>query len=301
MAIFTIVGLTLTEAWRKRTLIGSLLLGGLVVALSLLLMAIRARMSYQVAHHVAGWDVQRMAVEYPNARILITLMCLFFIRILGMLFGLLLAGGAVSAEIDAGLLGVILAKPVPRSHILIGKWIGLNIVAAGSILVWTAMVWISIRAQVGFGVDVPLEEILRCGPLLALYAVMSCTLTLTFSTIFQRVLGTSLTLIIAVFAWCDGIFNFLGDRFSVPALHLTADIGGLLMPQGYVAWRVRRATEECCANPLGTSPVKSSELLRVWGIEHLHYANLDAIYVALYILAVLCVGIILFNRREIHG
>ena len=82
MAIFTIVGLTLKEAWRKKTVLGALLLGALVLAFSLLLILIKARMNYMVVHHSRGWDADRMASEYPNACILITLMCLFFIAVI---------------------------------------------------------------------------------------------------------------------------------------------------------------------------------------------------------------------------
>ncbi len=297
MATWTIVGLTLQEAWRKRTVLGALLLGALVLAFSLLLILIKARMAHNVAMHERGWNAERFATEYPNARAMITLLCLFFIRTLGILFGLLLAGGAISGEIEAGLLAVILAKPVPRWQILTGKWLGLNLVAAGSVLTWTAMVWFSLRFQTGLAIN----QLFSAGPLLCLYAVMSCTLTLTFSTTFQRVLGPSITLVMAVISWCDGVFNFLGDYFNVPALHVTADISCLLMPQGYVAWWVRDATEQVATNPLGRAPVESSRFLQRWGQMHLHVAHLDVAYVLIYIIAVLCIGILLFQRREIHG
>jgi hypothetical protein len=163
------------------------------------------------------------------------------------------------------------------------------------------MLWLSMRLQSGFDLAIPLEQILRAGPYLALYSVLTCTLTLMFSTVFQRVLGTSLTLVVAVVSWCDGIFNFLGDHFDVPLLHRVADLACLAMPQGYIAWWVRDTTEDIGANPLGDSPVRSSQLLREWGQAHLHFAHLDAVYVACYIIAVLAVGILLFQRREIQG
>lgn len=301
MAIFTIVGLTLKEAWRKKTVLGALLLGALVLAFSLLLIVIKARMSYMSVHHLRGWDAEKLAEEYPNACILITLMCLFFVRVLGMLFGLLLAGGAISGEIEAGLLSVILAKPVPRWQILLGKWLGLNIVAVCSIIVWTALLWISMRLQWGINPNIPVERILYAAPYLSLYAVMACTITLMFSTVFHRVLGTSLTLVVIVISWCDGIFNFLGDRFEVPILHTLADFGCLLMPQGYVAWWIRYSTEEYTANLPTESPLHSSQFLQRWGQEHLHFAHLDGVYVAFYLIAVLALGILLFHRREIQG
>ena len=297
MAVFTIVELTLKEAWRKRTLVGALLLGVLILAFSLLLITIKARMSYLVSIQAHNWDAERFDTEYSTARILVTLMCLFFIRVLGMLFGLVLAGGAISGEIETGLLAVILAKPIPRWQILVGKWLGLNIIAIGAVLAWTFAVWLSLRTQTG----IPLNQMLAAGPYLSLYAVMSCTLTLMFSTVFQRVLGTALTLILAVISWCDGIFNFLATHFDVPSLHTIAGISCLILPQGYVAWWVKDVTGDIARNPLMDSPLKSSQLLLFWGRNHLHVNHLDAVYVACYIIGVLGIGILLFQRREIQG
>ncbi len=300
MAVYTIVGLTLKEAWRRRTLVGALLLGLLVLAFSVLLILIKVRMSYLVSIHAHNWDADRFQSEYGSARIVLTLLCLFFIRVLGMLFGLVLAGGAISGEIESGLLAVILAKPIPRWQILVGKWLGLNIVAVAAVLSWTAIVWLSLWLQTRKdGLD--LRQILAAGPYLSLYAVMTCTVTLTFSTVFQRVLGTALTLVMAVISWCDGIFNFLATHFEVPVLHTVAAVSCLILPQGYVAWWVRGATLDVATNPLIESPAKSSQLLLYWGQSHLHFNHLDAVYVACYIIGVLGLGILLFQRREIQG
>ena len=246
MAVFTIAGLTIKEAWRRRTLVGALLLGVLLLGFTLLLLLIKARMSYLVAIHDHNWDQERMDTDFPNARILLTLMCLFFVRVLGMLFGLVLAGGSISGEIESGLLAVILARPIPRWQILVGKWLGLNFIAVSSVFAWTATVWLSLTIQSGTN----LTQLLSAAPYLAIYAVMSCTVTLMFSTVFQRVLGTALTVILAVTSWCDGVFNFLADHFEVPVLHRIADISCLLMPQGYVAFWVKESTKDIATNPL---------------------------------------------------
>jgi ABC-type transport system involved in multi-copper enzyme maturation permease subunit len=293
MAIFTIAGLTLKEAWRRRTLLGAALLGALVVGFSLLLILMRARFVYLMS--TRHWSAEHFASEYLNARLLITLMSLFFVRILGLLFPILLTGGAISGEIEQGLLSVILARPVPRWQILLGKWLGLNTISIGSVLVWTAALWLSLRLQTGE----PLKEILLAGPYLALYSVLACTLTLTLSTVCHRVLGTSIAVVVAIISWLDGILNFLGEHFNVPAMHPLADAAGLLMPQGYVAWWIRRTIEDTTPNPFGEASLASSQFMQQLGQAHLHFAHLDAVYVALYIFATLSVGFLLFHRREV--
>src|SRR5262249_43457394 len=137
MPVFTIAGLTIKEAVRRRTLVGSLLLGLLVLGVSLLLIMIREQFARNL--HAGHMDPVKFATRYAEARGVITLLCLFSTRVLGSLFAILLAGGAISGEIERGLLAVILPKPIGRWQILLGKWIGLNCVLAGSVLFWTAL------------------------------------------------------------------------------------------------------------------------------------------------------------------
>ncbi len=295
MAVFTIAGLTLKEALRKRSLVGSLLLGLLVVAISLILILIRTQFKIYLAE--GKWTVDRFATEYVNATSIITGLCLFFIRILGMLFAVLMAGGSISGEIETGLLSVIVPKPIYRWQILLGKWIGINLVLAGSVLLWTAMTYLSLKLQS----RADLEEMLKVAPLLALYPILVATVTLTFSTVFQRVLGTSLALVVGILSWADGIFFFLGEHFNVNSLVKIAHFCGLLMPQGYVAWRIKDNTKDLfSANEfMDRTPAHSSEILREWGEKHLHFAYLDAVYIGVYLLIAMLVGAILFHRREI--
>ena len=295
MAVFIIAGLTLKEAIRKRTLIGALLLGLLVLGISLMLALIRAQLHLQLT---TGRDtVDVFAMKYVTATSLIAGICLFFIRILGMLFAILMAGGSVSGEIESGLLAVILPKPIRRWQILLGKWIGINVILVVSVLIWVGLSYASLKFQT----HAELEEMLRVAPYLALYPVLMSTLTLTFSSIYQRVLGTSLSLVIGILSYADGIFNFLGDNFNVSSLTSVSHFCGLLMPQGYVAWWIKDGTETMFAanKPMQQSPLHSSQLLQQWGEKHLHYAHLDGVYVGAYLALVFLIGAFLFQRREV--
>lgn len=295
MAIFTIAGLTLKEAIRRRTLIGSFLLGLLVLGVSLLLILIRARLLHNV--ETKRWNLAEFAMQYSNSRGIITLMCLFTIRIMGSLFAILLAGGSISGEIEQGLLSVIIPKPIWRWQILLGKWIGINIVLTGSVLLWTVFVWASLTFQ-SHAPDQHL--IFYAGFYSIIYPVVISTLTLALSTVTQRVLGSTITLIMAGFSWADGMWNFLGTTNDVPFLNKMADFAGLLVPQGYVAWRIRETTEDIVTkNLFAETPVKSSRLLQEWGSQHLHFVYLDMVYIAFYIVVVLILGAILFQRREV--
>ena len=296
MAVFTIAGLIIKEAIRRWTLVGALLMGLLVVALSLLPILIHARMEDQVRiGRISEW---RVIYQMPIIRSTITLLCLSVIKSLGALFAVLMAGGAVSGEIERGLLSVILPKPVPRWQILLGKWIGLNLILMSSVFVWTMMVWASMSMQPH---DAPRTPILMAGVYLMLYPLVVCTLTLALSTIAQRMLGTSLTLVIMAISWFDGIFNLLGETVDVHIVQVIARIIGLLLPQGYIGWWVEHAMEPInVTNPRGGAGFgKSPTILQDWGAAHLHFAHLDAVYVVAYVVIIFLAGAVLFQRRDI--
>lgn len=300
MAVFTIAGLTLKEAIRRRTLVGAFLMGILVLGLSLLLL--RMRLSMQEAVAESRRSPEWFALEYQLARSFITSLCLSSIKALGALFAVLLAGGAVSSEIERGLLAVILPKPIHRWQILLGKWLGLNCILVGSTLLWTAMVWASLTVQKHY--DKTLLDtmpILKAGPVLALFPMVVSTLALSLSTFAPRLFGTSLALTLGAFAWFDGIFNALGNAFHVESLRTLAIVAGLVVPQGYIAWRVDDVMKGAIlVPPQQALNWESPRFVQEWGVAHLHFASLDAVYIALYIVVVFLAGAFIFRQRDVQ-
>ncbi len=272
-------------------------MGLLALGLSLVLLLIHARMQASLAS--GRINPAQVATNYPLARSAITGLCLASIKSLGALFAILLAGGSISSEIERGLLAVILPKPIPRWQILLGKWIGLNVILVGSVLVWTTLVWASLSWQTHEN----LTAILHAGLYLSLFPVVISTLSLTLSTFAQRVFGTSLTMAIVAFAWCDGIFNVLANSFDVDALRLLANIASLVVPQGTIGWWVDGVTQDITIqNPAGPGRGAfglSPRLLTEWGAAHLHFPRLDALYVAAYIVVIFLFGAIVFHQRDV--
>lgn len=294
MAVFTIAGLILKEAVRRRTFVGTLLMGLLVLALSMLPILIRERMLSEV--HAGRMAEVQFLTRFPFARSVITLLCLSVIKTLGALFAVIMAGGAISGEIERGLLSVILSKPVPRWQILLGKWIGLNIVLMGSVYLWAAMVWASLTLQT----HEDRTPILIAGFYLMLYPLVVCTLTLTLSTMTQRLVGTSLALVLMAIAWFDGIFNAIGENVGVDIVKVMARIMGMILPQGYIGWWVEHTMDKISvANPRPGQTGQSPTYITDWGVQHLRFAHLDAIYVAAYVIIIFIVGAVVFQRRDI--
>ncbi len=295
MAVLTIAGLTLKEAVRRRTFLGALLIGLLILGLSLLLLLISAQMRASVAD--GSRDAVWYAVNYPIARSVIMSLCLSSIRVLGSIFAILLAGGSISSEIERGLLAIILPKPIPRWHILLGKWIGLNLILAGSVLAWGLTVWASLSWQT----HADISPLIPVSLYLTLFPIVICTLTLTLATVAQRLLGTSLALVLSAFSWFDGILNALGTNFQVKSLHHLANFASVLMPQGCIAWWIKDATDPISFLSgradfrFGVSP----QFVKEWGATTLHLPHFDALYLVVYIVVVFLIGVVLFERRDV--
>ena len=226
MAVFTIAGMTLKEAVRRRTLFGALLMGLLVLGLSLMLVPMQNHNNHMLA--TGRIYPPRYLLNQITGRAIVISLCLSSIKSLGALFSALLAGGAISGEIESGLMSVILPKPVPRWQILLGKWIGINFILVCSTLVWTFMVWASFNQQC----DVNVSSLLRAGPLLALFPILLSTVTLTISTVAPRLFGTVLAVTLGL--WPGS------TAFSMPweiNTTLTFCAGSRILP----AWLCRKA------------------------------------------------------------
>src|ERR1700727_2466745 len=111
--IWTIATLTAREAMRRK----------LVAALAAISVALVA---------ISGWGFSRLgrsggltsgetSAGLPEAFILFMFMFSFVVA----LSASAIAAPAVSGEIDSGVLATVLTRPVRRSEVLLGKWLGL--------------------------------------------------------------------------------------------------------------------------------------------------------------------------------
>jgi ABC-type transport system involved in multi-copper enzyme maturation permease subunit len=292
MAVSALAALTLKEAFRRKTLWAILLLGLLVLGITLLLAIAHMRMEHLVA--IGRWSPQEEAIRYPLARRSITALCLGGIKVFGALFAAVLAGGAISGEIETGVMALLLPRPYPRWQIVAGKWLGLNLLLCGSTLFWTFIAWASLTLQT----HLALTALLVAGFYLCLYPLLVSTIALTFSTVAPRLLGTVFALVLCGIAWFDGVMEGLSVAFNIDVLHRLAVIAGLIVPQGYVGYWVDDVTSDIVFSE-GPRFWSSPRFLTEWGAQHLHFPRLDALYVLLYLVAFFVLGVVLFERRDV--
>ncbi len=136
------------------------------------------------------------------------------------------AGPLISSEVESGLLLSMLARPVRRSEVVIGKWLGLAILvtiyAAGSAaLELTAVNWAT-----GYEAPHPIELVLY----VAAEGLALLSLGLLLSTRLSGITGGVIALVAWLMAWIAGVVGDIGTGLQNSALQNVGTISHLLLP-----------------------------------------------------------------------
>lgn len=136
------------------------------------------------------------------------------------------AGPLISSEVESGMLLSMLARPVRRSEVVIGKWLGLAVLvtayAAGSaFLELTAVDWAT-----GYSPPHPIELVLY----VAAEGLTLLSLGLLLSTRLSGITGGVIALVAWLMAWIAGVVGDIGTGLQNPALENIGTISHLLLP-----------------------------------------------------------------------
>src|SRR5215213_9561499 len=126
MTALTIAGLTLREAARRR-----------VVWALLVLTAVLLALSAWGFSKLVGLDSDLGTMTSGEARLVASLMLnliMFGMSLIAAIGTAFLAGPTLAGEVESGQALAILARPVRRSSVLLGKWLGLLAFGGGYIV-----------------------------------------------------------------------------------------------------------------------------------------------------------------------
>jgi ABC-type transport system involved in multi-copper enzyme maturation permease subunit len=279
--VLTIAGLTVREAVRRK-------LVAAFAAITVLLVALSA-WGFDRLDNSANITSGEIQVALPEAFILFMFMFSFVVA----LSASAIAAPAVSAEIDSGVLQTLVTRPVRRSEVLLGKWLGL----AGLLAAYTAVV-VGLQVAVVAAVSsyTPPDPVAAAAALFG-EGVMLLTLVLLLSTRLPAIASGVVGVAMFGMAWLAGVVGSLGGVFHIRALHTIGQVSQYLLPtdglwhaaiynlepSSYVV-RQLASDPEFQGNPFfsGTAPS--------W--PYLTWA-------AIWFLLILALGVISFERREI--
>jgi ABC-type transport system involved in multi-copper enzyme maturation permease subunit len=210
----TIASLTIREALRRKLIFALLAITAALVGLS-------AWGFYRLSHNssMTSGEVQ---IALPTAFILFMFMFSFVVA----LSASAIASPSVSAEIDSGVLQAIVTRPVRRSEVLLGKWLGLACLLAG----YTALVcglevavvdWIS-----GYLAPNPVAAI----GFLFVEGAALLTLVLLLSTRMSALAAGVIGVALFGITWLAGVVGTLGAAFHIDAMKTASHVAQYVLP-----------------------------------------------------------------------
>lgn len=298
--VLTLAGLTIREALRRRVFFAALVIAGLYVLLAFLPLHIHANRFLGLNPEVAKNNV---------GRILVWLGC-GTIKFFGAVLAVALSAGAITSEIERGVLSVIVPKPLPRAAIYVGKWLGVLTLLAACTVLWGGLLAFAVWHQTG-----TYHPRLWGGvAAAALFPLLFTTLTLCFSTFAAQALSSSLALIAAGVALTEDLLHSLSlpSRLDVPVLDTLSHAAGYLVPLGRMNHWISRGL---AATGMDFPPFTIGRGLP--GSAGLDFSLIfslgdptqaqavaatstaDLTYILAYIAAFFVLGLVLFQRRDL--
>ena len=136
------------------------------------------------------------------------------------------AGPLISSEVESGLLLSMLARPMRRSEVVIGKWLGLAVLvaiyAAGSALLEIAAVdWAT-----GYVPPHPIDLILYVGA----EGLALLSLGLLLSTRLSGITGGVIAIVAWLMGWIAGVVGDIGVGLQNQAIENVGTISHLILP-----------------------------------------------------------------------
>jgi ABC-type transport system involved in multi-copper enzyme maturation permease subunit len=223
--VLVIARLTVQEAARRRLLLALIILTLIVVGFSAWGFNKIPTMTRSNGTHLPP---DQVALITSQLLIVVTFM---FSGVLA-LSAAVVAGPLISAEVESGLLLAMLARPLRRSEIVIGKWLGLAILvaiyAAGAgFLELAAVDWAT-----GYVPPHPVELL----TFVAAEGLVLLSLGLALSTRLSGITAGVIALVAWLMAWIAGVVGDIGTGLQNQPLQNVGVVSHLLLPSDGL-WR----------------------------------------------------------------
>lgn len=287
----TIVRLTLLEAFRRRLLWALVGLTALVVVLTgwgVALLVSSAR--------THGLTLSQIELGLSQIVIMLAFMYSFVLAMTAAFLG----APALASDVESGVALAMLARPLRRSELLLGRWLGLAIVVAAYAALGGGLEIAVVRLVSGYQ---PPDPAIAVG-FLAAEAIVLLTVALLLGSRLSAMAAGAIAVVLFGLSWVAGILGAFAAVLGLGDLGLVTDAARLVLPIDGL-WRgvvfhlepsalllvVQVATGAgpnaaalAAANPFFAAAPPSSAFL-AWSVA--------------WVVGVLAAAIVLFDRREL--
>ncbi|MDA8290532.1 MAG: ABC transporter permease subunit, partial [Actinomycetota bacterium] len=212
--VATIALLTLREALRRRLVAAFVAISAALVGLS--------AWGFDRLSHSRSLTSGELQVSLPQSLVLFMFMFSFVVA----LSASAISSPSISGEVESGVLQVVATRPVRRSEIVLGKWLGLATLLALYAAVVSALEFVVVDAVSGFLPPAPVAV----AAYLFAEGVVLLTLALALSTRLPALATGVLGIALFGASWLAGVVGTLGSSFHVAALRTVGDVARFVLP-----------------------------------------------------------------------
>jgi ABC-type transport system involved in multi-copper enzyme maturation permease subunit len=258
--VLTFAALTVQEASRRRVLRA---LAGLTIVLLALSAFGFSRIEAEFGTLTTG-EARLAASTVLN-------LVMFGMSLIAALGTAFLAGPVLAGEFESGMALAVLARPVRRSAVLVGKWLGLVAFGGGFVILAGLAQFLVVWVTVGYWPPDPAGGLL----LLAAQTTVLLTLGLLLSTVISPMASGIVAVGLFGATWIAGVVGSVGETLGNEGVARVGDVSRMLLPTDGL-WRgamhafqdpglLATLSEEFGAHPfLSLSPLTGAYL--VWAV-----------------------------------
>lgn len=277
MSVLAIARLTLMEAVKRR-----LLLTGTIVGLAFVALVVAAFWFLGARADTSDGVLSAVASTF------VTVFGLYTVYFMTGLVAVFLAAGAISGDVQSGVLQAVLARPLSRAQYVLGRWAGLAALVAVYVCVMAGALLAAAWLLAGYAALDPVATV----ALLVLQATVLASLALLGSTLLPTVANAVAVLTLFGLAWLAGIVGTIGRSIDNDGMVVMANVVSVVVPSDAI-WRA-------------ASYFAQSPLLRSAGeVPGIPFASATAPPVAViawglaYPVAALGLSALVFSRRDL--
>jgi ABC-type transport system involved in multi-copper enzyme maturation permease subunit len=215
--ILTIASLTVVEASRRRIL--WVLLGLTLATVALTTWGIERLVSLARA---GSTNEAQVILGVSQILILVAFMFSFVLAMTAAFLG----APAIAADVESGVAHAILARPIRRADLVIGRWLGLVAIVVAYAMASGLLEIAAVGVVTGYSPPQPLVAV----AFLSAQAVVLLTFALLLSTRIPAIAAGAVCVVLFGLGWMAGVFAGIGRFFEAGPLVAVAEASRWLLP-----------------------------------------------------------------------
>ena len=280
--IWILARMTFREAVRRRIVLTGLVLG----TCFLIIFSVGFHMIYISASEAtakAGQLVSRVA-QSEGINFLI-LAGLYAVTFLSVAMGALLGADTLAGEISSGTIQTVVTKPIRRSDVVLGKWLGFALLLALYSLLMSGGTVLSVFVQAGYSPPNLLAGVV----LIYLEALLIMTISLAFSSALPGLATGGVVFGLYGLAFIGGWIEQFGSLIQNQTAVKVGIVTSLIIPSEALWRRAAFEMQTPLSGALGMSPFGTISVP----------STLMIVYAVLYLVVALAAAINTFQHRDL--